>query len=299
MSQKEILEQINELFRQAEEEEQNYNWDKEIEILKKAEKICFDNKVRKMQGEVYYKLGEIHQIAADYQKNKEKVLKHFQLSISNFEKALNSFKELKIDEKINATLGSINLLKYISGVEEEKGVSLLESAMDYTKKAKLIFNQKGNVIDSLKIAILGNRAFSLLIGEKSIRIDELADFNELTSEFRDSALEIADGIINLSEFPEIYAYYFFISLTEFSIWSVFSLPIEESIRSRYLLDFINLSKKFIDSTIDPNSSLLIFSVYTVYSFFNTIFGIFTKINQFEQKKYMKIAENWLKKGDPY
>ncbi|MFX1450973.1 MAG: hypothetical protein ACFFCM_09025 [Promethearchaeota archaeon] len=295
-SQKDILKQINELFHKVELEEYKYEWQSAIEILERAEKISLENEIKEIQGEIYYKFGEIYQIAADYQKIEKKVLNQFQLAIANFEKAHNVFKELIIDEKVNSALGSINLLKYISGLEIGEEL-LLESAKNHFHKAKLLYSQKRNVIDSTKMAILESRALELLIGEKSIRIDEQIDFNKLISEFKDLTAEIADGIIKQPELPEIYIYYFLISITEFSIWSVFSLPIEESIRKQYIGDFIGIIRKFIEISKNSKQTLLLFGIYTVYSCLNTMFGAFTEINQFEQKKYVKTAENWLKKGE--
>ena len=66
---------------------------KEIEILKQIEKISLDKKLKKFEAKVYYKLGEIHYIAADFKKSKEHILNHYKLSIENFQKAQNSFKK--------------------------------------------------------------------------------------------------------------------------------------------------------------------------------------------------------------
>ena len=83
--------QIDELFQQAEEEELNYNWDKEIEILKNIEKICSDKKLKEIEAKVNYKLGEIYQRAKDFQNTTEQVFNCIQLSTKYLK---NKIKEL-------------------------------------------------------------------------------------------------------------------------------------------------------------------------------------------------------------
>ncbi|MFX0134275.1 MAG: hypothetical protein ACFFDN_11585, partial [Candidatus Hodarchaeota archaeon] len=225
--QNEILKQVNELFRQAEEEERKCNWNKEIEILKKIEKISLDNKLKKIEGEIYFKLGEIYHIATHFEKTEVEVLKNYQLAISNFQKAHNTFEELKKEGYINASLGLINLLKYISGSEEPEEEFLLESAKKYFNKAKLIYLEKGNSILSLNMAILESRALELIIGEKSIRVDEHSDFIKLASEFKNLTTKLIARSVHQPDFSEIYYFYLGLSIVEFFTWSVFSLSIED------------------------------------------------------------------------
>ncbi len=297
-SQSSGLDQITELFQKAEEEEFKYNWYNAIEILKEAEKISSETKNKEIEGKIYYRMGEIYYIASDFEKEEEKVLNCFQLSISYFNKAHDVFKELKREEKVNAALGFINLLKYISESESEIGKEniLLNSAQSHFEKAKQIYKNSGNIIDSLKMAVFEHRALNLIIGEKSIRIDENTDFKKLALDFRNLTTEITEDILKQPEFSEIYNYYYLISVTEFCIWSIFSLPIEESIRKQYFIEFIDLVGKIIE-VIEESKILLLFGAYSVYSFLNTIVGAFTEIDQFDQKKYIKAAQKWLKKAE--
>ncbi|MFX0136783.1 MAG: hypothetical protein ACFFDN_24310 [Candidatus Hodarchaeota archaeon] len=296
-SKKEILKQINELFQRAEEEVRIYNWKKVIEILKLAERISLDNKIKEIEGEVYYKLGVIYQIAADFEKIKEKGLDYFQLSISNFKKASSEFKELGIEEKINASLGFLNIIKYISGTEERKGDLLLESAKKHFKTAKEIYQANGNSIDSLKMAILECRSLDLLIGEKGLRIDEKADFTSLFSEFEDLTSKIWNKIEINPDLSQIFIYHFLFSITELGIWSVSCLPVEDSIKKQFINDTHKRIEKLIDIFEKTEYVLIIFALYSIYSLYSLNFGTIIVDNQFEQKKYFKMAQKWIKKGE--
>ncbi|MFX0132316.1 MAG: tetratricopeptide repeat protein [Candidatus Hodarchaeota archaeon] len=294
-SRKETLKQINELLLQAEEEESN-NLNNAIEILKKAEKISLDKELREIKGEIYNKLGEIYHFAADFQKTKEEVLNYFQLSISYFKKASSEFKELGIEEKINASLGFFNLIKYISETDEDKEGFLLESAKKHFKTAKKIYQANGNSIDSLKMAILECRSLDLLIGEKSLRIDEQADFMSLFLEFKNLTSKIWNKIEKHPDLSQIYIYHFLFCITEFGIWSISYLPVEESIKRQFINDTYKKIEKLIDIFEKTKNILIIFSLYSICSLYSLWIGIFIVYNQFEQRKYLKIAQKWIKKG---
>ncbi|MFX0133201.1 MAG: hypothetical protein ACFFDN_06110 [Candidatus Hodarchaeota archaeon] len=294
---KEILKQVNELFFQAEEEEHKNNWNNAIEILKKAEKISLDKKIKEIEGKVYYKLGEIYQIAADFEKTKESVLNNFQLSISSFQKAHNVFKELKNEEKTNASLGFINLLKYISGAEEGKEEFLLESAKKCFNKTKLINFKKANVIDSVKIEILESRALELLIGEKLIRIDEKMDLNEYILEYDKLIISIEEEIKNQQDFSEIYLNQLLKSMSESLIWIQFFAPIEKLISKQIVIKNMERIEEFINIFEKTDKREIIFAAYAIYSSFNENYAAVFVNNQFEQKKYLKIAQKWLKRGE--
>ncbi|MFX1449373.1 MAG: nitrilase-related carbon-nitrogen hydrolase [Promethearchaeota archaeon] len=299
LSKKSDLEQINDLFQQAKVEERNYNWDKEIEILKKIEKISLDKKLKKIEAEVYYKLGEIFHIFSNWVKRKEEVIKNYQLSILNFQKAHETFKKLRNEEKVNATLGFINLLKYISEFEKEKEEISLKTANEYFKKAKIINQQNGNLIDSLKMEIFESRALSLYLGEGAFRIDEQIDFKELTSNNNKLITNIWDNIIEFSEFSDIYIYHFFINLMEFAVIYHFYIPIENVIVNQFNKNHLDRIEGFIKKNLNSTKKLSLYCSYAVGAFFNIACGVYLAINQFEQKIFLKKSQNWLKKAEQF
>ncbi|NVM04738.1 MAG: hypothetical protein HWN67_20630 [Candidatus Helarchaeota archaeon] len=296
-SQNETSKKIRELLQQAEEEKRKYNWDKEIEILKQVEKISLDEKLKEIEAEVYYKLGEINHLVADFEKTQDEALKKFQLAILSFQKACKIFKELKKEEKINASMGFIEFIKYRIEIEEGKKDILLESAKNYFNQAKLIYFKNGNLIDSLKVAIFEIRALGSLIGEKLIRIEEDVNFTELASENVKIITNVWEEINNLQDFPEIYIYYFLCTITEFAGWIGSYLPIEDLNIKQYHIDNLNRCKELIDSFENSTKILNKFNAYLFYSYFSITYAIFYVNNQFEQKKYFKRAEKSLKKGE--
>ncbi|MFX0138751.1 MAG: hypothetical protein ACFFDN_34240 [Candidatus Hodarchaeota archaeon] len=295
--QKDILKQVNELFLQAEEEERKYNWKKEIEILREIERISLDNKLKDIEGEVYLKLGEIYVADAEFEESEENILNNIQLAISYFQKAQNVFKDLKKEEKVSASLGLIDYLEYLYRPLEGREEILLESAKSHFKKAKLINLENKNMKDSLKMAILENRVLNLFIGEKSIRIDEKIDFMNLFFEFEKINNQIWEELEKGYEISEYFVWYFLESITEFIIWSVSYLSIENSVKIKYITDNINRIKKFIDTIENSSKIVNIFIAYLVSSLLNSILGAYIVDNQFEQKKYIKIAQKWIKKGE--
>jgi len=130
--------QISELLNKAKVEECKYNWNEEIELLKKAEIISSNEKLKKNNSAINYKLGEIYQTAANFEKTEENVLKCLQLSRKHFEKANKLFVEQKNESYQNASLGFINYLNYIIEPEENRREDFTKIAKNYFKKAKLI-----------------------------------------------------------------------------------------------------------------------------------------------------------------
>ncbi|MFX1298348.1 MAG: hypothetical protein ACFFD2_26270, partial [Promethearchaeota archaeon] len=178
-------------------------------------------------------------MSADFEKSIEKILNNFQLSISYFQKAHNSFKELKYEEKMNASLGFVNLLKYISESERGNEEILLVSAKKLFNKAKIIYQEKGTLLESLKMVILENRILVLLIGEKLLRTDDDTDFMNLVSEFEYLLSKIFDEIKNQPNFPEIYLYQFLTSTIEFNFCFLSVLPLEKLIKGHYIFNILN------------------------------------------------------------
>ena len=89
----ENLNEINNFFLQAKDETSKYNWYSAIELLKKIEKFSIDGNLKKIEGEVCYKLGEIYHIASQYEDNEENVLEFLRIATKYFQKAQNIFQE--------------------------------------------------------------------------------------------------------------------------------------------------------------------------------------------------------------
>ncbi|MFX1450597.1 MAG: hypothetical protein ACFFCM_07135, partial [Promethearchaeota archaeon] len=295
-----VLEQINDLFLQIEDEILKYNWYKVIELLKKVEEISSAEKenLNEIRAAVYYKLGEIYQLNADFERNMESVLKNFQLAIDSFEKAHDIYKLTNNTEKIYAALGFINFLKYIQSSEEGNEEDLLSSAKECFNRAKEINLETGNIVDSLKMKILESRALNLLIGEKLIRIDEHTDMLALASEYDTLLSEFWEEIKKQKDFPETYIYHFIASIMEFCQWALSYLPAEKSLNQQYVLKNLDRMVEFIDIFENSTKNLSLFMAYTICSWFNTTIAAYFVDNQFEQKKYLKIAEKFQKKAQP-
>ncbi len=296
---KEILEQINDLFLQTENEILKYNWIGAIELLKKVEKIILNEKlsVKEIECELYYKLGELYQVNANFEKKEDDVLKNFQLSILNFQKAYDIYEKLENEEKINELSGSINFITYLLGSNEGNEESLLKNAKDYFNRAKQINLKKSNFPDFLKMALLESRALNLLLGEKIIRIDEKTDSIALASEYENLMADIWEKIKKGQNFPEICHYHFFTSTMEFCQWALSYLPAENSINKQHIMNNYDRIKEFIDIFEKKSNAPSLFVAYTFIAWFNTILASYFVDSQFEQKKHLKIAEKWLKKAD--
>ncbi len=288
------ISQINELFQQAEEEERNYNWDVEIEILKNIGKISVDRNLKEIEANVKYKLGEINLIATEFENTREKILNNFQSSIESFQKAHNLFKELKDEEKINATLGFINYIKYASESKKENKLFLLKSAKNHFNKAKQMNENKGNMIDSLKMQIFEFNVSCLIIEEKIIRIDENADFKDLVSKNENLMKKTWEDIYRNPELPETYIYYF---LTTNNLKIIFGFYIPANILnlSQYCIDQIHRLKEFIEK-LNNSKKLSSFLCALSISISQNSTSWFIE-NQIEQKKYFKRTKKWLEKTE--
>ncbi|MFX1450932.1 MAG: tetratricopeptide repeat protein [Promethearchaeota archaeon] len=297
LSQEEAIKQIDGLFQKAEEEEHKYKWNYAINLLKQAEKISLDNKIKKVESDINYKLGVIYQIAADFEDTKEKILEFLQLSILHFTNALDVFKEQNNEAKVNASLGFINLLQYISGAEKGKEELFLETAKNYFKKAKEIFLEAGKSSDSLKMKILESKSLSLFISERLIRIDEGVDLKELTLESQRLIQEIWDQIKTQQDFPEIYLYSYLKSIHEFSNWITHFLPAENIDLKQYLINNITRFEEFINIYENSIKTLCLFYAYSFYSWNHASFATYYANYQSEQIKYLKKAQLFLSKGE--
>ncbi|MFX1450572.1 MAG: hypothetical protein ACFFCM_07005, partial [Promethearchaeota archaeon] len=292
---KELTNQISALFLKADEEVHKYNWSGALDYLKEAEKISVDEGI--LESETYYKLGELYQISADYESILENVLKNFTLSISYYQKAHINYEKSNNHPKINTCLGFINLLKYISGPEWGAEETLLESAKNYFNIANQHYIKNRNLICSLKIRILECRSLELLIGEKLIRLEEHTDSLQLILECDELIKKIWEELKNQEAFPEIYLIIFLNSLLEYYIWIVAYFSAEKIDISQFILDHLNRLKEIIGYLKNSKKILSLFIANSISAIFNLIFAIYHVNNQFEQKKYLKLAEKWLKKAE--
>ncbi|MFX1451937.1 MAG: tetratricopeptide repeat protein, partial [Promethearchaeota archaeon] len=291
------LSRVSEIFHKVKEEVQRSNWHNALEFLNGIIKISLGEELKSFEASAYYQLGEIYQFIADSQKSREKIFENFKLALSNFQKAYDIFKDLKNEEKQNACLGFINLLKYISETEKESEEKLLDSAKKYFNQAKLLTLKEGNLIDSLKMEILESRALSLFIGEKLIRIDENTNFKQLASEAEKLILDIWDKIINQQDLSEIYLYFFLANVLEFSTWSIIYLPTKDFDIKQYISKISSQLNEFIKKYENSNKITILFYANAMYAYLNMIFAIQHVTNQVEQKLHFKKAQKWIKKGE--
>ncbi len=297
LSRDEILQQVKELFTKATEDERKYNWKDAINHLEEARKISSEQKYKELSGDANYRLGEIYQMAANFEKIEEDVLKSYQLSISSFQKALIIFKELNNVEKINATMGFINFLKYIIEFEKGNEEFLLFSAKNHFKEAKLLNIKNGKLIDSLKMVIFESNALNLIISEKIIRLDENTDFKELALEHDNLTKKIWEELKNLQDFPEIYLQYYLLSIVEFCHLTFAYLPADNLIKKQYLTDNQEIVKEFIEKFENSDKTLCLFNAYSIYSVLYMFFSLLYVDNQFLLKKVLKSSQNSIKKAE--
>ncbi len=301
ISKKESLEVINDFLKKVEIEEHNHNWGKAIEILKNIEKIhqTQPENFKEKIGEAYYKLGEIYQIAADFEKTEENVLNDFKFALEYYQKAYKIFTQLQIEEKIKGTLGFIDILKYISEAEKGKEKLLLESAKKNFHDAKILNTKKGNGIESLKMAVLENRTQELIFAEKCIRNDKNANFDDLSLEFKITLENIWDELRKEQNVPEICFYHFLISIEEYTAWLIVYSPIDKKNIKQHVLNWLELSDELISKFKKSNKLPWLFFSYAANLFFNFIFSAYFALSQFEQKKYLNRAQKAAKKGDEF
>ncbi len=302
LTQNDTLKQINELLQQAAEEENKYNWNKEIEILKRVDKISSDYKLREIEGDTNYKLGEIYGIAADFGNTQEEIENLFHLSITSFQKAVNIFEELKIEHKTNAALGQVSLLKSISGVEEGKEKILLASVIKLFNKAKTINFERGDAKETLKMAISEISALAFLSGKSVLRIDKRVDPIKFLSEFDTLISKVWKELKTKADFPEIYIYHFLKSITVFLDGMICYFPAKGFNIEQFYLKQIDEIKEFIELFENSNKNLIFCGAHIFYSYANSGYATFFTNNQFEVKKYynkglkrLKTAEILLQK----
>ncbi|MFX1449974.1 MAG: hypothetical protein ACFFCM_03960 [Promethearchaeota archaeon] len=291
------LDQINDLMSQVEEEERKYSWGRAIDLLKKIRMISSENSMKEFEANAYFKLGEIYHIAADFEKEEMEVSNKFQLAITNFQKAFYIFRDLKIEEKASAAIGFLNFLKYISETEKVEGAILLESARLNFIHSKLIYESKGKLKDSIKMAIFESRSLNLLIGEHLVRLEKNVNVKEMALEHENLIKKISDGIKEHPDFSEIYFFHYFVGITDFAIWTAIYLPVEQLREGNYINDNLTRIKGLIDIFEKLGGTLSIFMVYGLCSLFNLIISAFIVDDRFEQKRHLKISEKWLKKAE--
>ncbi|MFX1450835.1 MAG: hypothetical protein ACFFCM_08335 [Promethearchaeota archaeon] len=297
MSQNEILKQINELLQQAEAEENNYNWNKEIKILKRVDKISSDYKLREIEGDTNYKLGEIYGIATEFGKTQEEIENLFQLSIASFQKAINIFEELKLEHKTNAALGQIYLFKFVLGDEEKKEDFLLNSAKSFFNKAKKIYSEKKNLIDTLKMEICEIGALSHLVGKRVLCIDKKIDLTKLVSKFDRLTNKIWKNIEKEPDIPEIYIFYYITYILLFLNGMYTEFSIEGLDFKQILLQQLDRLEEFIDLFENSNKNLILYEAYVISAILRQFYTTHFTDNQFELKKYNKKIQKWLKKAE--
>jgi len=290
--------EIKELIYEAEEEKKEYNWDKSIESLLKAEQLCSTKELRNIEGGVCIECGEIFRIKADFEKSEKDILESFQNSICYFQKALDIYKDMKMEEKTEYISGIIDYLKYISGNKEENKEILLERARAYFKSAKVINQGKGNLTESIKMQILETKTLSSIIGEKLIRIDESADLIALTSEYMNLLEDIWGTIRSKENISEIYLFSFISSIVEFSNFITHFLPSEKIFLKQYLTDILIKFEELIELLKDSKKDLIFFYAIAFYSWTHAAFSTYYAKNIFEQKKYLKKVQKTLEKGVP-
>ncbi len=297
LSHKDTLNQINELIYEAEEEERKYNWIKVIDLLKKVRRISSENNIKEFEGEAYFRLGEVYQIAADFEKEEIEVSNKFQLAITNFQKAFYIFHDLQNEEKESASIAFLNYLKYVSETEKVEGSILLESARLNFIKSKILFQIKGKLKDSLKMAIFESRALNLLIGEKLVRLEKTINLDEMVLEHENLIMNISEEIKKLPVFSEIYLFHLFVGMTDFAIWSSIFLPIDNLRKTQYVKSNLNIVKELSKIFEKSGGTLSTFMVYGLCSLFNLIISAFIVEDRFEQKRHLKLSERWLKKAE--
>ena len=298
-SREELLKKVNDLFLKAEKLEQIYQWDEEIEILNRGEKFCGENDLKKLQAKIYLKLGEIYLFITEYEQSKEKVCKYFHLSIESFQKAFAIFEQDKNEAMIFASSGNIELVKYIMEAEKGKEVAFIEAARQDFHKAGLIFKENGDQINLIKMKILESYALSVLLGEKLIRIDENSNIKTLITEHKQMMKEIWDTIINHQNFPGIYIHYTLKSNFYFQMFMLLYSPAEIFNVKENLSEHLDLIKELIIKLENSKINGNLFDFYVYYANSNLFYGTLFVTNQFEQRKYLKIAMKWLEKAESF
>ncbi|NVM30751.1 MAG: tetratricopeptide repeat protein [Candidatus Helarchaeota archaeon] len=296
-----IQAQISKLMQGAEKAEGDNNWNAAIALLKQAEEILLNKNLKQDEGNVFYRLARNHHLAGDSAKTKEEVSENYKLAIAFYKKALNIFEELKIAEKKFAISGFIDLLTYIFGFDVGNETSLLESAKNHFKDAKIMYQQNGNLHDSFKMEIMETRTLTLLIGELTARFDQDVDYKKIIAEF--DAL-VLDMIEQLAKKPKLSDYYLhrFLTCMGYCFHYIGTYVPNDIINiEQQLTDILNRNQKIIniiDSTRSYDTYFESkFYVCLIHSSFNLILGAYYAKTQFEIKKLYKSARNWHKQAE--
>lgn len=301
LSNHEIKQKITEIINQVEEEEQNNNWNAAIDLLKKAEEKILDKNFLEDLGEIYYRLGRNYHLAGDTAKIKEEVSEDYKNAVESYERSKEIFEELKIDERINALSGFINLAKYIFGISKDEEVDCLESGKGHFKQAKIIYQEQQNFDDALKMEIMETRTFSLLIGELCARFDENADFKALITEFDGLIDHIIENLRNEPKLSDYYLHRFLICMGYCFHWIGTSVSTDILNIKGQLFSYLNKQKEIID--IIDNSSCYStyyearFYSYVIFSSFSLILGAYHAEALFEIKNLYNNAKKWHKKAE--
>ncbi len=285
------------LVQQALSEEKAYNWNKAVDLLQQAENLCGNEDLKALKNEIHLKLGELYQIAADCEKNQGATTKYIDLSKANFKMGLKISKELGDKGKINLIHGYLNLIDYIHGNTHDKTEKLLENAKDYFKKARTSLKQTERPLDSLKMMILECRTSSLNLGEKLLSINEQVNLEELANQCKDLLTKIWDQNNDHDNLPEIYLYHALMSLLEFFIWIIAYSPSDKINTKDYVVDCLSLIRRFIDNLEGSGCSLALFNAYVIRAYFDMNYAIYYQNIQYEQTKYLKRGDKWLKKAE--
>ncbi len=296
LSQEEIQTQVKSLISKALEKEENYLWKEAIEYLQQGENLLQDTDLKYLEGEVYFKLGELHFIISNFHKTYDQVVDAFHSARSYFLKAWKLFQELKNPEKLIATLGFYNLINYNLETEEEKKDNLIRTAKNRFSEAKLISSTKKNEEFALKLLILESLALSMEIGEKCFRYDEATKFDRLASEYDQLVEDAWNKLISKENYSETLFYYFFMSLLQFSLLFLITFPTDLSSIKQYYLDLLERMEFFTKKFENSTRTLSLFTAYTFCSWLTTGLAARFANNLFEQKQYIKQADIWLKKG---
>jgi len=292
-SKEETLKEIIDLISQATEEEQVHHYDKTIILLEKAEKISSKNELKEKQGLIYFKLGEIYFLYGYCGETKEENYNAYSNSLLNFNKACKIFKEIKMEDKLHASIGYVNIVKYFKSDKDEiDKIDKIKSSNESFKKSIQLSLNKGDEIFSLNMEIMEHLAQTCYIIENLFDIEKYDEFEDLYTNYKKNRILLKDKIekqVNLSEIYFYWAYWSFI--IEFSGISPFA-PDRIFNFKAYIDETINASESFLKLFKDTNKFLKIglCNLQLMYNY--TEKAIFFTENQFEQKKYLLEAQKW-------
>ncbi|MDD1778964.1 MAG: hypothetical protein LUQ65_12435 [Candidatus Helarchaeota archaeon] len=296
-----IKNQAEDLLTHAENEEKNNNWNGAIELLRKAEELVLNKDLKEIEGRIYYRLGRNCHLAGDSAKEKESVLKNYQVAIESYQKAKEIYEKLKIKEKISTLSGFINVLTYLFGFGVGKELKLLESAKEFFKHAKLIYQQQGNFEDSVKMEIMETRAFSLFIGELTARFDEKTDYKKIIPEFDELVIDIIEKLRKKPKLSDFYLHRFLVCMGYCFHWIGTYVSKDVLDVKKQLFDYLKRHEEIIN-IIESNSGYETyfearFYAYAIFASFSLIMGAYYAETQFAIKDLYKNAGKWHKKAE--